>query len=128
MNRWLKMVLWIGAGVVLFGAAYMAGRKVFVSNRTAAINKIVLKKEEEKGQIIRGRVTKYDIVTLTVATDGGSEMNFSDLTRVSVWVVKDDGSGGSPQKTGWSKVAVGQNVSLSMDQSAQKLISVIVYE
>lgn len=115
-------------GAVLFGAAYVAGRKFLASNTSVKTDQSVVKRQDEKGQVVRGRVTKYDIVTLTVATDGGSEMNFSDLTRVSVWAVKEDGRGGSPQKTGWSKVAAGQNVSLSMDSSGRKLISVIVYE
>lgn len=128
MNRWMKVGLWILAGTVLFGAAFVAGRQFLAGNESVKTDQSVVKKQEEKGQIIRGRVTKYDIVTLTVATDGGSEMRYSDLTRVSVWVVKEDGRGGSPQKTGWSNVAVGQNVSLSMDSSGQKLISVIVYE
>lgn len=122
------MGLWILAGAVLFGAAYVAGRQFLAGNESVKTEQIVLEKKDEKGQVVRGRVAKYDTVSLTVATEGGGEMNFPDLSYVSVWVVKDDGRGGSPKKADWSKVAVGQNISLSMDKSGQKLISVIVYE
>mgnify|MGYP001585794834 CR=1 FL=1 len=128
MNRWMKAGLWIGIGGVLFGAAFVVGRNVSMNNRSATTAQIVLEKKDEKGQIVRGRVAKYDIVSLTVATESGGEMSFPDLTRVSVWVVKDDGRGGSPQKADWTKLAVEQKVSLSMDSLGQKLISVIVYE
>lgn len=124
----MNVGLWILVGAVLFGAAFVAGRKFFPGKKSVNTAPIVLTKQDEKGQIIRGRVAKYDIVSLTVATESGGEMSFPDLTRVSVWIVKNDGGGGSPQKADWTKLAVGQSISLSMDKSGQKLISVIVYE
>ncbi|GEM_PF-6804241 len=118
MNRWLKVGLGVLAGAVLVGAAFVAGRKFLAGNKPP----VVLKKQDEKGRVLKGQVVKYDIVSLTVAIDGGSEMNFPDLTKVSVWVIKD----GRPQKSDWSKVTVGQRVSLSMDKPGQKLISIII--
>ncbi len=128
MNRWQKAALWTLVGVMLFGAAFVAGRKFLAGNESVNTNQIVLKKGDEKGQVVKGRMVKYDIVSFTMVTEGGSEMSFSDLANVSVWVAKDGGRGESPQKADWTKVAVGQNISLSMDKSGQKLISVIVYE
>lgn len=110
MNRWMKAGLWVLAGAVLLAGAFQ----------------IVSKKPDEKGQILKGQVVKYDTASLVVAIEGDGEMYFSYLTSVSVWVIKDDGTGERPQKADWSKVAVGQRVSLSMDKLGQKLISVII--
>jgi|SRR3990167_3223979 len=117
MNRWMRVGLWILAGAVLFGAVFVAGRKFLAGNESV---------NNDKGQILKGQVMKYDAASLIVAIDGDGEMYFSDLTSVSVWVIKDDGKGERPQKTDWSKITVGQRVSLSMDKSGQKLISVII--
>ena len=117
MNRWMRVGLWILAGAVLFGAVFVAGRKFLAGNESV---------NNDKGQILKGQVMKYDAASLIVAIDGYGEMYFSDLSSVSVWVIKDDGNGERPQKTDWSKITVGQRVSLSMDKSGQKLISVII--
>lgn len=110
MSRLIKAGLGVLAGAVLLGGAFQ----------------IASKKPDEKGLILKGQVVKYDTASLVVAIEGDGEMYFSYLTSVSVWVIKDDGTGERPQKADWSKVAVGQRVSLSMDKSGQKLISVII--
>ena len=124
MSKWSKVGLWVLAGMVLIGSVFVTGRKFFAGNESANISQTVPKKEDEKGLILKGQVVKYDTVSLTVALEGDGEKNFSDLVRVSVWEIKD----GRPQKADWLKVTEGQKVSLSMDKSGQKLISVIVYE
>lgn len=120
MNRWMKVGLWVLAGAILLGVVFVAGRKFLAGDESVNTN------QDEKGQILKGQVVKYDTASLVVAIEGDGEMYFSDLTSVSVWVIKDDGTGEKPQKADWSKVAVGQRVSLSMDKSGQKLISVII--
>ncbi len=122
MNRWMKVGLWVLAGAVLLGVVFVAGRKFLAGDESVNTN------QDEKGQILKGQVVKYDTASLVVAIEGDGEMYFSYFTSVSVWVIKDDGMGERPQKADWTKVAVGQRVSLSMDKSGQKLISVIVYE
>lgn len=124
-KRWLVLGLGL-VFVVLAVVVFMVGQKLLIIGKPIVPASIVSKKEEEKGQILKGQIVKYDIGSLTVAIDGGNEMYFSSLDRVSVWKIKDDGTGERPQKADWSKVAVGQKVSLSMDETGQKLISVII--
>ena len=122
MNGWIKVGLWVLVGAVLVVVVFVAEQKFLVISKLVNTAPIVLKKEEEKGQVLIGKVIKYDISSLTVATDGGNEMYFSGLDRVSVWKIKD----GKPQGSDWSKVAVGQKVSLSMDKQGQNLVSIII--
>ena len=116
------MGLWVLVGAVLVVVVFVAEQKFLVISKLVNTAPIVLKKEEEKGQVLIGKVIKYDISSLTVATDGGNEMYFSGLDRVSVWKIKD----GKPQGSDWSKVAAGQKVSLSMDKQGQNLVSIII--
>ena len=104
-------------GTVLLGMAFGAGRKFLAGN--ASVN-------DDHGQNLKGQVVKYDTLSLTVAIERSGETNFPDLSQVSVWAIKDDGTGERPQKADWSNITVGQRVSLSMDKSGQKLISVII--
>ena len=122
MNGWIKVGLWVSAGAVLIAVAFVTAWKLLPDNKLLNTTPVVLKKGEEKGQVLIGKVIKYDISSLTVATDGGNEMYFSGLDRVSVWKIKD----GKPQGSDWSKVAVGQKVSLSMDKQGQNLVSIII--
>ena len=117
----MKGVFFITSVVILLVGAFVAGQK-YLANKPLNPTPIVLNKQDEKGQVLKGLVVKYDIGSLTVAIDGGEEMYFSDLDKISVWEIKD----GRPQKSDWLKVTVGQKVSLSMDKSGQQLISVII--
>ena len=117
--------------VVLFALAIVFGRKFLVVNESVNptnAGQVILKKQDEKGQILKAQVAKYDATSLTVIIEGEGEMSFSNLAEVSVWTIKDGVKGEVPKKADWSKVAAGKRVSLSMDKSGQKLISVIVYE
>lgn len=133
MNKKIKIGLYVllVTVAVLFGLVVVFGRKFLVRNepvKSVNISYDVLKKQDEKGQILKGQVVKYDTTSLTVAIEGeGGEKNFSNLAEVSVWTVG-DGKGEAPKKTDWSKIAAGQKISLSMDKPGQKLISVIIYE
>ncbi len=118
----MKGVLFISGVVILLVGVFAAGQKYIAANKSANPAPIVLKKGEEKGQILKGQIVKYDIGSLTVTIDGGKEMYFSDLSQVAVWEIKDE----RPQKSNWLKVTVSQKVSLSMDKSGQKLISLII--
>lgn len=118
----MKGVLFIVGGIVLLGGAFIAGQKYIAANKSAGPTPIVLQKGEEKGQILKGQITKYDIGSLTVTLDEGKDLYFSDLDNISVWEIKN----GRPQKSDWLKVTVGQKVSLSMDKPGQRLISVII--
>lgn len=120
-KRWLVLGLGL-VFVVLAVVVFMVGQKLLIIGKPIVPASIVSKKEEEKGQILKGQIVKYDIGSLTVAIDGGNEMYFSSLDRVSVWKIKD----GKPQKSDWLNVMIGQKVSLSMDETGQKLISVII--
>ena len=117
----MKGVFFITSVVILLVGAFVAGQK-YLANKPLNPTPIVLNKQDEKGQVLKGLVVKYDIGSLTVTLDEGKDLNFSDLDRVSVWEIK----GGKPQKSDWLKVTVGQKVSLSMDKSGQQLISVII--
>jgi len=131
MSRWIKTGLYVLliTVVVLFALAIVFGRKFLVVNESVNptnAGQVILKKQDEKGQILKAQVAKYDATSLTVIIEGEGEMSFSNLAEVSVWTIKDGVKGEVPKKADWSKVAAGKRVSLSMDKSGQKLISVIV--
>src|SRR3989338_7754592 len=133
MSRWIKTGLYVLliTVVVLFALAIVFGRKFLVVNESVNptnAGQVILKKQDEKGQILKAQVAKYDATSLTVIIEGEGEMSFSNLAEVSVWTIKDGVKGEAPKKADWSKVAAGKRGSLSMDKSGQKLISVIVYE
>lgn len=106
----------------MLAGVFIAGQKYIEANKSAGPTLIVLKEGEEKGQILKGQITKYDIGSLTVTLDEGKDLNFSDLDKVSVWEIKN----GRPEKSDWLKVTVGQKVSLSMDKPGQNLVSIII--
>ena len=117
--------------VMAFVFVVVFGRRFLVRNepvKSVNISYDVLKKQDEKGRILKGQVVKYDTLSLTVDIEGQGEESFSNLAGISVWTLKDGNKGEAPKKADWSKIAAGKRVSLSMDKSGQKLISVIVYE
>jgi len=118
----MKVVLLTLGIIILLVGVFAAGQKYLAANKSVNPAPIVLKKGEEKGQILKGQIVKYDIGSITITLDEGKDLNFSDLDKVSVWEIKD----GRPQKTNWLKVMVGQKVSLSMDKPGQRLISIII--
>lgn len=118
----MKGLLFTIGVVILLGGVFIAGQKYIAANKSVNPVPIVLQKGEEKGQVLKGQITKYDIGSLTVTLDGGKDLNFSDLDKVSVWEIKN----GRPQKADWLRVTVGQKVSLSMDKQEEKLVSVII--
>lgn len=118
----MKVVLLTVGVIILLAGVFIAGQKYIEANKSAGPAPIVLQKGEEKGQILKGQITKYDIGSLTVTLDEGKDLYFSDLDNISVWEIKN----GRPQKSDWLKVTVGQKVSLSMDKPGQRLISIII--
>lgn len=118
----MKVLLLILSVIILLAGVFIFGKKYIATNKSVNPVPIVLQKGEEKGQVLKGQITKYDIGSLTVTLNEGKDLIFSDLAQVGIWEIKN----GRPQKSDWLKVTVGQKVSLSMDKSGQKLISVII--